>query len=345
MQGPEARAIDRYLGIALSVLALAGILVVARNLDWALTWRALSHLGARAPLVAVPYFFVLACDTYGWRNTFEDAGPLGFWRLWCVRLGTEAVSNSMPAGPALAETVKAVILQRRFGLTLAAAGANVVIAKFAIAISQAVFLIAALVFVAPELHANSHAVLGHEGLEWIAFGVALGFFLVVTLALWAVARGQLFTRLLGSPRLRRFERLQPAAARLDHAFGSIARMPRRRTLRAIGWFFVGWLCLGLENYVILSLLSSDVSLAQALSMEALLSIVRILFFFLPSALGAQEAGYYLVLRAYGMPEPEVMAAAFMVAKRLKELSWVVSGYVMLSSLNTRLPVPAVKAPS
>jgi hypothetical protein len=30
---------------------------------------------------------------------------------------------------------------------------------------------------------------------------------------------------------------------------------------------------------------------------------------------------------------------------LKELLWVVSGYVMLSSLNTRLPVPAVKAPS
>ena len=339
---PSGRS-DRWLGAALALLALAGVFAVGRNLDWHQTWRALAELGGHAPLVVMVYFLVLSCDTLGWRYTFERPSQLRFWRLWRVRIATEAVSNSLPAGPALAETVKAVLLQRRFGLSLAEAGANVVIAKFALAISQALFLITALLCVVPALRASSNQLLGGPGLEWIAFGIAFVFLAVVSLASWAVVRGQLLGRLLqscarwGSERTRaRLARWSPIAERIDHALGAVSRMPRRRTLQAIGLFFLGWTCLGLENYVILSLLSSEVSFMQAFSMEALLSIVRILFFFVPSALGAQEAGYYLVLRAYGIEQPEVIAAAFMVAKRTKELIWIAAGYATLSSLHVHV---------
>ncbi|HKU44046.1 MAG TPA: lysylphosphatidylglycerol synthase transmembrane domain-containing protein [Polyangiales bacterium] len=341
----------RWLGLLLGALALAGLYFVARNLDWAATLRTLHQLGARAPLIVLPYAVVLSCDTLGWRFTFEKPRELAYATLWRVRVATEAVANSLPAGPALAETVKAFILQRRLGLQLSAAAGNVVLAKFALAISQSLFLIVALALAMPTLSDNSHAVLGREGLEWYALGVAFGFLLIVCLGLWSLSHGRLLSRFthhgrrLGGGWLRhRLERLHPRLERIEHAFGAFARVPQLQSLAAIVMFSCGWVCLGCENFVILRLLGSDVTPGQAISMEAVLSVVRIVFFLVPSALGAQEAGYYLVLRAYGVSQPEVVAAAFMLAKRTKELVWIGIGYSVLSSLHVRVRDAAAGRP-
>lgn len=334
-------ASDRYLAIGSTLVAVIALVIVARNLDWEQTARALGQLGARAPFVLVPYFFALSCDTLAWRNTFEHPAQLPLVGLWQLRIASEAVANSLPAGPAIAEGVKAILLQRRFALPLAEASANVVLAKVSLALSQALFLIAGLVSVVPTLQRSSHEILGDEGLEWLAIGVAFGFLLFVSVALLALVRGKLFARIVA--RFERFSRFHDAAHRLDYAFGAFARVPQAQTFRAIALFCCGWTCLGVENFVILWLLDSDVTLAQAIVMEALLSIVRIVFFFLPSGLGAQEAGYYLVLRAFGVPDPEVLTAAFMVVKRSKELIWIGMGYAMLSHLHVRVREARVAA--
>jgi hypothetical protein len=334
---------ERFIRIGFVVVALAGLALVARNVDWPAAWRTLQRLGARAPLIAIPYAVVLALDSFGWRNTFEHPQGVRVFELWRMRVATEAVSNSLPAGPAIGETLKALILQRRFRMPLTEAAANVVLAKFAIAIAQALFSVAALVLAAPTLQENSRSLLGRDGLEWVAFVGAFAFLSVVSLGLWAVARGKLFGRLLQRAvtfrdgRLRhRLERFLPLVERADHALGVVARVPRRQTVLAIVEFFAGFVCMGLENFVILSLLSSGVSVAQSIAMEALLALVRIGFFFLPSGLGAQEAGYYFALRAFGVADPETLTAAFMVAKRAKELLWIGVGYAQLSSLHVHV---------
>lgn len=340
-QAPGTR--ERLVRIVFVIVALAGLALVARNVDWPAAWRTLQRLGARAPLIAIPYALVLALDSLGWRNTFERPHGVRVFELWRIRVATEAVSNSLPAGPAIGEALKAVILQRRFRMPLTEAAANVVLAKFAIAIAQALFSVAALVLAAPTLQENSRSLLGGEGLEWLAFVFAFTFLAIVTFGLWAVARGKLFGRLLQwavmfrDGRLRhRLERFVPLVARADHALGVVARVPPRQTVLAIAEFFAGFVCIGLENFVILTLLSSGVSVAQSISMEALLALVRIAFFFLPSALGAQEAGYYFALRAFGVADAETLTAAFMVAKRAKELLWIGVGYTLLSSLHVRV---------
>lgn len=331
---------ERWIRIAFALVALAVLALVARNVDWPAAWNSLQHLGSRAPLILAPYAIVLACDSAGWRDTFEHPKSLKLFALWRIRIATEAVSNSLPAGPAIGETLKAVILQRRMRMPLTEAAANVVLSKFAIAISQALFTVFALVLAAPTLQDNSRKLLGGEGLEWIGFGVAFTFLAVVTLGLWAVVRGRLMGRAFerisawGGERWRhRLERFQPIVERGDHALGLVARVPRLQTVRAISWFCVGFLCMGLDNFLILTLLSSGVSLQESISMEALLALVRIGFFFLPSGLGAQEAGYYLALRAFGVADPETLAAAFMLAKRAKELIWIGIGYLLLSSMH------------
>jgi hypothetical protein len=331
---------ERWIQVAFAVVALAGLALVARNVDWPAAWRALQRLGVRAPLIVLPYGLVLGFDSLGWRNTFEHLKLLRLFELWRIRIATEAVSNSLPAGPAIGETLKAMILQRRLRMPLTEAAANVVLAKFTIAIAQALFSVFALVLAAPTLQDNSRTLLGSDGLEWIGFAIAFGFLAIVSLGLWVVARGRLMGRGLersrswGGERWRqRLERFVPVFERADHALGLVGRIPRVQTLRAIAWFFAGFMCMGFDNYVILTLLGSGISFTEAVSMEALLALVRIAFFFLPSGLGAQEAGYYLALRAFGVADPETLAAAFMVAKRAKELIWIGIGYAILSSLH------------
>lgn len=334
---------DRWISIAIVLVAVGVLALVASNVDWPAALRALQRMGARAPLILLPPGLIMAFDAAGWRNTFEHPRSLRFFELWRMRVATEAVNNSLPAGPAIGETLKALILQRRFRMPLTEAAANVVLAKLAIAIAQALFTVAALVLAAPTLQNNSRALFGRDGLEWVAFGIAFAFLAIMTFGLWAVAHGRLFGRILqrvmswrDGKLSHRLERFVPIVARADHAFGSIARVPRAQTARAIAEFFTGFMCMGLENFLILTLLSSGVSAPEAIAMEAFVALIRIGFFFLPSGLGALEASYYLILRGYGVQDAETLAAAFMVAKRAKELLWIGIGYALLSSLHVHV---------
>lgn len=313
------------------LLALAW---VARQVDWDSTLHALAQLGARAPLVALPYAVVLSFDTAAWNATFERSARIPFWALWRLRAAGDCVANSLPAGPALAEALKALVLQRTYGMELSDAAANLVLTKVALAISQGLFLIAGVAAALPTLRDNSPALMGRAGLEWIGIAIALGFFSVMCLALFLLSRDNLLTGLTARWARSdhpRWQSLAPRLAKLATSLGIVKRIPRRQLLSAIGLFLCGWLVLGFENFVILTLLSSGVSLSESLCMEALVSVIRIAFFFVPSALGAQEVGYFMLLRAFGVADPVVIAAAFTITKRTKELFWFGIGYLMLWS--------------
>jgi uncharacterized membrane protein YbhN (UPF0104 family) len=303
----------------------------------------LSRMGVWAPLIAVPYLFVHFADVLAWRQTFEDEARPGVRFLWRARLCAEALANSLPAGVALGETVKVVLLTRGAGLPIAKAASNLLVAKLATGIAQLSFVLLGLVLARRTLEARSMDLIGRPNLETWGLVAAGSLLIVLSVTLLALARGLVASRLLAlvrrgsSSRWRaRLERLEKPFADFDYGMAAAARMPRGQLARAITYGFISFLFLGLETFVILWLLSANVSLQNALSMEAFVSIVRVLFFFLPAGLGAQEASYYAFLRACGVAEAETLAAAFMIAKRAKELLWVGTGYVLLSLQHVKL---------
>jgi uncharacterized membrane protein YbhN (UPF0104 family) len=119
---------------------------------------------------------------------------------------------------------------------------------------------------------------------------------------------------------------EPAIGRLDSHVGRFARDHTSRFVGSLLFGFAAWLLIGVESYLILKLLGANPTFTQAIALEAAASILRILFFFIPSGLGASEVGFVTLLVAFGFPDAITLAAAYIAVKRLKEAGWVVLGY-------------------
>jgi uncharacterized protein (TIRG00374 family) len=320
--------------VVVAVLVSLGLLF--RGVDWPAAGAALAQLKGAAPLVLLPYLLQLAFDAAAWRYTFEPVLRFAWRDLFAIRLATDALSNSLPAGVAVAETMRAVLLRERLGMPVAKAATNLVISKLTVVLGQGLFVVLGLALAAPTLRDNSQRLIGRAGLDRLALLVSLSFLVAMGMVLALLAKGRLLGQLLeaakrlaGQRSAHRLARLDRPCRELDHGLASVQRLGRRPLAFSVLLAFACWIAIGLETWTILRLLSPGVSLTQALSIEAILSIVRVLFFFLPAGLGAQEASYFALLAIYGVPHADVVAMAFVVAKRLKELVWIGTGYVLL----------------
>jgi uncharacterized membrane protein YbhN (UPF0104 family) len=118
-------------------------------------------------------------------------------------------------------------------------------------------------------------------------------------------------------------------ARIDEQVGALARAHPAHLVRSIAAYFGGWIALASESALILFLLGAHVPLLAALGIEAVVSVLRIAFFFLPSAVGAAEVAYVGILTALGVPDPVTTSVAFITLKRSREALWIVAGYIVL----------------
>jgi uncharacterized membrane protein YbhN (UPF0104 family) len=113
-------------------------------------------------------------------------------------------------------------------------------------------------------------------------------------------------------------------------------------------FLAGWVLEAVETYVILRLLGVELPFAAVGALEVTLSFVRHLTFLLPAGLGVQDLGYVAFLRAGGVSDALAVGAAFVLAKRAKEVAWALIGYALLSAdLRGRRapPSPLLVAPA
>jgi hypothetical protein len=136
----------------------------------------------------------------------------------------------------------------------------------------------------------------------------------------------LLNRVRWAPLQRFLVGIAPNLKSIDSYVREFGSLNRSRLVQSLLAFFVGWIFIGLESYVILSLLGARVAVWQALSLEAVASLLRITFFFLPSALGAAEIAYGMLIASFGIPDAISMAAAFIAVKRSREVLWILLGY-------------------
>lgn len=81
---------------------------------------------------------------------------------------------------------------------------------------------------------------------------------------------------------------------------------------------LGWIASGMGAWIVLHLMGIHLSIWDVLSLESVIFTLRSVAFFVPGAIGVQEAGYALLGQLFGLP-PE-SALALSLAKRAREIA-------------------------
>jgi uncharacterized protein (TIRG00374 family) len=341
----RARLIRWVLGIS-SVIAFGFVL---RTVDLGKTLHLLTSRGPILALALVPYFVQISLDSRAWRVLLDGLGRRVSWfRLICIRLSTEAVLMSVPAGGIVGETLKPYLLAKTDRVPAAETVASIGVKKALLVFAEATYLTIALVAGYQLVTGHSDAIVGGGELPWLMIGaialllfIAGGLTLLFTMGSVSGRTHRLLVR-LPWPRVRQW--LEDRHAKFAHADSCFVALGRARghLLRAYGCLLLAWFSESCETWLLLHLLGLDVSFVEAFTMEAAVVFIRNLAFFVPAGLGVQDVGYLKFLGAFGINP--VGAGAFVILKRAKEALWVGVGYLVLLVLEGKRQTAAAVAP-
>jgi glycosyltransferase 2 family protein len=312
------------LGRALFLLLGLGLLVVlVSQIDLAQVKTYLHEMGWAFPLIFLPYVVVYCCDTLGWRLAFGPSLSIPFSTLFLTRVAGEAVNNITPFAYLGGEPVKAHLLTR-FQVPIIRGMAASIIAKLLISISQFFFVILG------GMLALSHLVTRPDVL-WplvviilvvgvllagLSYGLRVGLF---TLIFRALDRWRLTPSFM--------ERWRVQLGQLDDTIVGFARRYPSHLILSWGLHFAGWALGTLEVLAIFYAVGIPISVAEALAIEALASVVKALAFFIPGSLGVQDGGNVLLLAVFGYPGG--LGLTFSLVRRMRELLWISMGLLVL----------------
>lgn len=293
-------------------------------------------------LLAVSFGAILT-DSLAWRLSLSHLGRPSLRRLLALRIGGDAMTNSLPGGLLLGEPFKALMLRRHNGIKLSDSAASLMTVKFGLGITQSLFVLFGLILITPLLRDRSAELFGFSGAHYVGLAVIAGFMAVLTLLLTAVLRGRSFSALAGAlarlPSSWLRGRLHQSAHRFEAVDQSCSRVftENRQQLPTIfGLLLAGWVFGGLETFVLLRALDQPVSLQTAMAIESVGSMFRLLFFLLPSGIGGQDASLLTLFKLFSLPRSS--GGAFVLLKRFKELIWIGVGFVLVLAFRGRRDV-------
>lgn len=336
--GIDSRLLRAGFGGLLVLCACAVLVHVFAGVDLHSIAGALGHAGRLAPLAVLPFMGGMALDAAGMFVLLRTLGrAVPFAKVFPIRVATEALHMTAPAGFVVADTAAAALLDVHCGVPLGEGAVLVVARKWLVTRAHAVYIVLGAAAGTASLAAASGRLLGSR---WTGVAVAL-----------ALALGPLGLSMgLGAGFAQRsaLTRVQAAAEKLPwravrqrvvrfraHASAGDGLLSRvgaaRAATRLASLAFLGcWLAEAVETAMILWLIGGSFDLRLALAVEIGVSIIRSLGNVAPAGLGIQEAGYATLLTATGVNVDA--AAAFVLLKRCKELVWIATGYALLASM-------------
>ncbi len=320
----------KFLLLALGVCILTftvkavGIQTITSNI-LELKWKLL-------PLLFI-YPFIFAFDTLGWAYAFPRELPkhVPFFDLFRIRIIGETLNAVIPWAASLGgEPVKAELLRSRHGITLSEGYASILIVHTTFWISLNLFVIGGILItlktlpLTPILWQSVLAFLIGLGLiaVLLVIGLHLGVFKKVhslgeTFKWWgekSVEKKHKFLKLDGE--IKKFYTEDP-----------------RRFILSTFFNFLGWFAGTLEVYWIANILGMEVGFAEAWLLEALIQVLRIVTFFIPSSIGTQEGGIVLIFSQFGFANP--LSLTFAIIRRLREILWIGLGLLLWSFIEDK----------
>jgi putative membrane protein len=303
-------------GILLFIALLAsqgfsGVVHVLSLAGWALLPVALFHL------------LPLAIDAAAIRVLEPTVRPHAMRDALLVRWIGESANSLLPVG-ALGGPLLMVRQFIQRGMPGADAVAIMTVSTTLQTFAHMVFALLGLAVLGGRLQQLSNLA------SWAAIAVSSALIVVAILAFYVLQRRGLFGRVIRL--LQRLVRSHDWSDMERHAAGADLAITATYARTAQVWRafllnLAGWLVGTAEVWMLLDLLGSPVSWAEALALESVGSAIRGAGFAIPGSLGVQEGGYLLLAPLLQL-RPDV-ALAVSLGKRARELLLGLPGMVYL----------------
>lgn len=330
----------------LALVAAAALVALVVAVDPRAILDAAARLGwGGFALFFLPSIAIYSADALGWRLCFERPPPVSFLWLLLIRQAGETINLTMPVAQVGGEPVKVLLLQRH-GVPASEGVASVIVAKLETALTQFAYVLCGVVAALVAGGAGAHA--GAVVATAAALG-ALG--LVGVVASFVGLRrgpGRLLAaasaRLGVGPVERLVARHRVALGRLDGALAGVSARHPVRQASSLAVFQAAWFVETLEVWIFARALDLALGPLESLAIAALLTVARGVGSFAPGSLGVAEGGSVLLFVAFG--QAEATALAFALARRGRDLVWILLGAATLLSaglLRQRPPAAAAAA--
>ena len=274
--------------------------------------------------ICLLFLVYFAADVINWQAALPQVPrtPRWFGRLWLVRMIGDAYNNVTPTAALGGEPIKAWLMKRRYGVAWRDTGTGIVIARTSTMFALIVFVAIGVILAwrRPDLDSTQQR-------------LALATLLIVVAGTAAIFFAQYFklstrvARALGATRWgARLVRAIATVEDIDRQLTGYYREHRYALVVSIVAAWLAWVLGALEAWVILHALGANLSFADVWIMEAFVQSVRATSFFIPAALGTQEAAMVVMIHwLSGAPSVGIATA---LVRRARELLWIVASLLL-----------------
>lgn len=298
-------------------------------------------LGAGVVIIFLPYCVVMLNETWGWINCFSKGSKqIVIHKMLLIRIATETLQQSLPGGAVYAELVRPFLLKKHLNFDYRESISANVVTKLNILIAQIIFLISGmLIFIAYSANSITSSGLFSErsfqltGIVFISVTLLLAYLLYKKHLVLRIVR--LMEKINIKLVRKIFNKIHNDMLEIDSIVSDFFMNHKARLLLTITLFFFTWMFIALESLIILKVMGINASIFQVIMIESIISIVRMTFFFLPGALGPQDLSIIILFNVAGLTDPAVNAVLFVLLKRIKELVWIIIGYILLVLLGIK----------
>jgi uncharacterized membrane protein YbhN (UPF0104 family) len=130
------------------------------------------------------------------------------------------------------------------------------------------------------------------------------------------------------------DRRREAFTHADRCTVVLSRAPLPTKLRILAPLVLHWIVEAFDAWLLLALLGVRVRFGDAFAFDATVSWIRTVAFVAPAGLGVTDATTLEYFRALGLSDAAIVAAAFVLLRRARDLFWIVVGYVILARAST-----------
>ncbi|MEI8032539.1 MAG: lysylphosphatidylglycerol synthase transmembrane domain-containing protein [Chlorobiaceae bacterium] len=323
-----------YAGLCLGIIL---IVYLFSQVDLQGAIGRITHIGFSSVLILLPYLSLHLLETFAWLRLFPgNIGTIPFFSLLRIQLITETISMTLPAGVAVGEPLRPFLCFRFLGIPVPAGVASVAVRKLMLGVAQGIYTVFCAIAGFSMLQNASFQMVGFEGLGFIVIAAGVIVFLLFLLLLMMLLNGRAAHNLHRLLMLVPFDKVKEWLLAKESEFSETDEELKSfrgpfilRLLPVLLTYIIAWFMLAFESYIILHLLGMQISFFQVLAIDASLTILRSLFFFIPSGLGVQDFGYLAFFQSLGMPDAQIGGAAFVLLRRFKEVLWYAVGYTVM----------------